>query len=54
MFFACIWTVCIPGTHGGQKKVSDPIELDLQRAAIGWVIGLEPWSPGGAASVLSG
>lgn len=25
-------TVCVPGAHAGQKKVSDPLRLDLQMA----------------------
>lgn len=36
---------CVAGAHGGQKKVADPVELDLQIAAIRWVIGIEPWFP---------
>lgn len=27
---ACIYMYCLPGAHGGQKKASDPWELELQ------------------------
>jgi hypothetical protein len=25
----CLCTMCLPGIHGGQKRVSDPLELGL-------------------------
>lgn len=30
--YLCSWlcTMCIPGAHGRQKKVSDPLELELE------------------------
>jgi hypothetical protein len=26
----CMCTICVPGPSGGQKKASDPLELDSQ------------------------
>lgn len=28
----CLWTTYVPGVHRGQKRVSYPLELDLQMA----------------------
>lgn len=25
----CLCAMCVPGTHGGQKRTSDPLELEL-------------------------
>ena len=34
--------VCVPGAQGGQKMVSDPLELKLQMlGTIIWVLGTE-------------
>lgn len=34
-FYVCIpvcpHTICMPGTHGGQKKVLEPLELSYRR-----------------------
>ena len=32
VLFACmyVYTMCMPGAHTGQKRVSDPLELELQ------------------------
>ena len=27
----CLRTMCVPGACGGQKRVSDPLELELQK-----------------------
>lgn len=27
---ACMYTTCMPGARGGQKRMSDPLELELQ------------------------
>lgn len=26
----CLYTVCMPGVHKGQKRALDPLKLDLQ------------------------
>ena len=43
-------TMCFPGAHGGQKKASDPLKLDLQMVVSHCVsAGIEPGSFGRAA-----
>lgn len=41
--------------YGGQKKVSDPLELELQVSLSHpqWVVGTELWSSEKAAHVLN-
>lgn len=41
------------GAHGGQKRVLDPLKLELQMILSHlWVLGIEPGSCGRAASDL--
>lgn len=34
-YFACMWNTCVPGVHRGQKRVLDPLELEL---LVVWVL----------------
>lgn len=47
------WTVCMPDHHGGQKRVLEPLELDLEEVVSGHV-GVRPrrQSSAEAAGVL--
>lgn len=50
----CLCTICPPGIHGNQKRLSDPLELQLQTCwAMMWVLGIEPRPHGRAASQWS-
>lgn len=45
--FTCVWkyTVCIPGAHGGRKRGSDLLELELWMVVSCHVdVGTKPWS----------
>lgn len=45
--FACIMCLCtiwMPGTHRGQKRSLDTLELELQIVVALWLLGLEPCS----------
>ena len=40
--YVCV-LFCMPDAHRGQKKVFNPLELELQRnVATKWVLGIEP------------
>ena len=43
--YMCVWV------YGGQRRMADPLELELQAAVscLMWVLGIELGSPGGAA-----
>lgn len=46
--------ICVPGAHGGQKRVLDSLELELQMVvSCHRVLGTEPRSPGRAMSTLN-
>ena len=37
------YSMSMPGAQGGQKRVLDPLELELQMVgATMWVLGIEP------------
>lgn len=39
----CLYSTCIPGTHGGEKRDVDALELELQMAtSIRVMLGIEP------------
>jgi hypothetical protein len=40
--------MCIPGAQEGQRRVSDPLELELDSCELSWVLGAEPGSFGKA------
>lgn len=47
MFYlkVCLFTLCMPGAHGGHKRASDHLELELQAViSLVWVLGIEPRS----------
>ena len=34
-----LYTTCVPGARGGQKKASDPLELDYRRLRVAlWML----------------
>jgi hypothetical protein len=40
--YGCLCTTCMSGTHRGQKRVSDPVDLELQMVVSHyavWVLG---------------
>lgn len=49
MFYlhVCMYTTCVPGGHGGQKKTWDPLELELQVFVSGPVAAGNPNPPKG-------
>lgn len=46
-------TMCISGVHGGQKKLLDSLELELQLESTIWMLRTEPRSSLRAASALN-
>lgn len=46
----CMHITCAPGACGSQKKVSDPLALELQSWAPMWMLGMELKSFARAAS----
>lgn len=40
-------TICVPGAHGDQKSVLDPLGLELK--IVVWVLGIKPGPSTGAA-----
>lgn len=42
----CLCTICLPGSHGGQKRASDPLRLELQGALSCHVLWMEAGSLG--------
>ena len=37
-----LYTMCVPGTHRDQKKMKDPLELELQ-VIMGHLVGAKNW-----------
>lgn len=46
----CIDTMCMPGAHGGQKKASNPLELELEKV-VGHHAGI-PTEPGSSVRAV--
>lgn len=49
-------TMCVPGVHGGQRKASDPLELELEEVTVSylvWVLEIEPCFSVNVASALN-
>jgi hypothetical protein len=44
-------TMCMPGAHKGQKRLFDPLELELHMVMR--VLGIEPEQSGITANVLN-
>lgn len=42
----CVPHVCVPAVHNSQRRVLDPLELDLQSVGshVMWVLGLKPFA----------
>lgn len=54
LFILFMFTTCMRGTHGGQKRALDPLGLGLQILwATIWMMGTESWSSLGAVSALN-
>ena len=49
--YACLCTLCVPDACGGQKKVSDLLDLELQMI-VSCHVGAGSRSSAGAARVL--
>jgi hypothetical protein len=50
----CIYTTCMPGGHGGLKKVSSPLELQLPMVVNHHEgAGNQTWVFGGGAGALN-
>jgi hypothetical protein len=50
----CLCTVCVPGAHGSQRRVSDPLELELQFVvSCHVVLGIKPRSSEKVVSSLN-
>ena len=49
--YVCLCTLCVPDACGGQKKVSDLLDLELQMI-VSCHVGAESRSSAGAARVL--
>lgn len=49
-----MWTTCEPGALGGQKRMSDPLELELQMIMSHHkVLGIQPRSSERAVQALT-
>lgn len=51
----CLYTACLPGAPGSQKRAHSLLELELEVVlSHHGILGTEPGSPGRAVSCLSG
>lgn len=50
--YICLWVPCMPDAQGNQKRASNPLKLKLKMSVNMRVLGMEPKSPGRAASPL--
>jgi len=49
--YVCMYIICVPGAHGSQKRVSDPLEVKLQsgvREVVSHSVGTRT-EPGGSS-----
>lgn len=52
--YVCLCTICMPSAHKGQKRLSNPLELEYQIAVTPmWVLGMETRSSRRAAGILN-
>ena len=42
--YVCMGTLCMPAAFGGQKRMSDTLELELQTVMSQQMLGTEPGS----------
>lgn len=45
----CLCTTCIPGPHGGHKRASGSVGLELELGAAVWMLEIDPGFLGRAA-----
>ena len=49
----CLCTTCIPGPHGGHKRASGSLGLELELGAAVWMLGIENWPSGRVANTFN-